>query len=888
MKPKFPAFPSNLVLSSSAMLAVLAMSSSAHGQSWDGGGTTISWGTADNWNPNGLPGFTTSTDLVFDNLIKPDNNIGGNRIVKSISYGPAMDGPFLTNTRTYDGGTAATLTFQAATGNATLSVDTDATGNLNLGWNGVGTAGGSIAMGSNLDIIHNGSGTLTFSRGISGANGFTKTGNGTWVVANYPSNTFTGAANFNGGRAIFGNTSAATGDLGAASAINLGGGILEIQTNGITKTISPPTTVSAASTLAYNNTTATNRQLLLNTGSMVLNADLTVQNISTDTSLDNVINISRNLTGPILNAGNVIVETYNNVNSETANFALGRVAFGGANSGWSGDLVIRQGTAMVFGDSSLGQVNAGTGDIILGETGNASGAGFLTTSSNGGAKTIANDIIVRTGGFRTIRGGSDHVYTFSGTVSLEGELNVHNGLYYFDKYMSLTGNISGVGHLNATKVSGGGNIRLSGDNHLWSGGLSISQGTVEIRGTSDTSAGTGLITIGATADTNAAVLTFVPGATGGSSLTYENNITVTTGGSRTINGGDTNHNVTLEGDITLNGNLTVNHAWSTADRRFNFDGPISGDGGLTVTRTYGNAETTLRMAGTNTYSGDTTVAASASLALAGTCSLAATSDVLVQALGRIGGPGTIGGNLTLEDTANFYFYAVGLDETTYVPMKVDGTVTLSNNFGIASLVGGSRGEAVRWATTPAGTYTLIGSTASTFNTGGSTNNIQNFGVANAATGLAGGRTAYFKNGGGTGSGGLQIVIDSGYAAWQVANGNTTSGFEEDHDGDGVTNGMELFLAGSTNSTGFNALPGVVDTAGVLSVTWVKGATYGGAYTTDFVVETSDTLEAGSWVPAVTNIADNTPGTVYLNGNNVKYTFPTSGPQKFARLKVTGP
>lgn len=52
---------------------------------------------------------------------------------------------------------------------------------------------------------------------------------------------------------------------------------------------------SSASTLAYNNTTATNQQLLLNTGSMVLNADLTVQNISATTTLANVINISLSL-----------------------------------------------------------------------------------------------------------------------------------------------------------------------------------------------------------------------------------------------------------------------------------------------------------------------------------------------------------------------------------------------------------------------------------------------------------------------------------------------------------------------------------------------------------------------------------------------------------------
>ena len=86
-------------------------------------------------------------------------------------------------------------------------------------------------------------------------------------------------------------------------------------------------------------------------------------------------------------------------------------------------------------------------------------------------------------------------------------------------------------------------------------------------------------------------------------------------------------------------------------------------------------------------------------------------------------------------------------------MKVDGTVSMANTFGVASIVGGSRGEAVPWATTENGTYTLIGNTTSTFS------NITNFGAANAVVNVAGsGKTVYFQNGGGTAGGGLQIVV----------------------------------------------------------------------------------------------------------------------------------
>ena len=110
----------------------------------------------------------------------------------------------------------------------------------------------------------------------------------------------------------------------------------------------------------------------------------------------------------------------------------------------------------------------------------------------------------------------------------------------------------------------------------------------------------------------------------------------------------------------------------------------------------------------------------------------------------------------------------------------------------------------------------------------------------------------------------------------------------DHDHDGVPNGIEYFIGGpSGNTTGFTGpLPGVTNTGGVLSVTWTKAAGYTGNYGTDFVIETSSTLAAGSWTP---EILDPSPGfTVTINGNSVTYTFPAGPARKFARLAVVVP
>ena len=131
---------------------------------------------------------------------------------------------------------------------------------------------------------------------------------------------------------------------------------------------------------------------------------------------------------------------------------------------------------------------------------------------------------------------------------------------------------------------------------------------------------------------------------------------------------------------------------------------------------------------------------------------------------------------------------------------------------------------------------------------------------------------------------LVPVAPGSYAAWQSAN-DTTEAANLDHDNDGVSNGIEFFLGGSTDTTGFTALPGVINNSGTLSVTWTKDATYTGTYGVGFVVETSATLD-GPWL---TEIADPNAGfTVsFPSANEVKYTFPSPlGTKNFARLKVT--
>lgn len=730
MKPKFPASPLSLLIASSAVAALFApLSTSAATFTWDGGdATSNSWGTAANWNPDAAPTFNTTADLVFDSVTRPNNFIGNTRTVRSISYGPNINATFQSNYQDFSGGAAKNLTFQADTGNATVTVDAAATGDITLGSaGGTGTFGNPV-LASNLDVVHNGSGLLLFNRPFqAGAFNITKTGSGRMQTNN--NNLLTGTLNINGGTLIANSFSTTGLDLANFSAININGATLQIgASTGTNKAYATgPITVSAASTLEYRNAnSATYTASFTGTG-FTLNADLAVKNVSTDTTLVNGLNLSRPITG----SGKMAVTTYNNIAASSDNFALGR-------------------------------------------------------------------------------------------------------------------------------------ILLAGDNSAWNGDITIARGTISLSGNAVNSAGTGAITIGTAADSFGAGMTFFPTGPNGSTITYANNITVNAGGFRAIKGGGTDHSVKFTGGFTLNGDLTVDHSWGATDRRIWISGNISGTGGITITRAAGNAGTTASLTGANTYTGSTTVATGASLACAGSL----TSDITVATGARFGGNGgSTTKTLTLTSGAKFIF-----NPLTSAAFNVTGSVTLDSSFGVASLVGGSQGEAITWASVADGTYTMIGTTASTFN------HITNFGAASAFD-LGGGRSAYFQNGG---SGGLQLVVaTAGFSNWQTAN-STAGGLDQDHDGDGVSNGIEYFLYGSGNSTGFTALPGVVGN----SVTWVKAATgYTGTYGNGFIVQTSSSLATDSWVTAAEGTG---PDTVTVSGSNVTYTFPTTGPKKFARLVVTGP
>jgi autotransporter-associated beta strand protein len=256
----------------------------------------------------------------------------------------------------------------------------------------------------------------------------------------------------------------------------------------------------------------------------------------------------------------------------------------------------------------------------------------------------------------------------------------------------------------------------------------------------------------------------------------------------------------------------------------------------------------LTLSGANTYTGATTVSA-------GTLAL--------------------GANNTLPDASAVSIGAGTLDAATFTDTlgtlgTLDATEAATINLGTGAALAFADSSAVNWVGALDITGDFVPGSSIRFGTTSGGLTPTQLGVITVNGG--GGPFSLDANGF------LIAGAPDGFAAWQAAN-STTSGFSDDHDNDGVSNGVEYFLGGIANTTGFTALPGVVNTGGTLSVTWTKSASYTGTYGTHFVVETSATLAPDSWIPEAS------PGNVTISGNNVTYTFP-AGARNFARLKVT--
>lgn len=375
----------------------------------------------------------------------------------------------------------------------------------------------------------------------------------------------------------------------------------------------------------------------------------------------------------------------------------GTLSLTGANSLWSGAMVIDSGTVQLGADAA-----AGSGLITIGDADVSANTHSLRLAG----ATIGNDVVSKFMytadylGSITAQGGV--ASTINGDVTI---MPAVSGAPSRGGHLASTGAGSVLRLMGQLNVGGAQNVITQRDGTVEYGGGGNTAFSLQVTGTSRIAANDGISTLSnvqlgvsgaATLDLNGFNQSLVAVSKGANAATI-------------TNGGATDSTLTL-----------------TSSTAREYAGVIQ-DGAKKVSLIKeGNSSLTL--SGTNTYTGDTTVSAG-TLLVSGSLG---NSAVTVGSSGALGGDGTIGGTLYFEPGADFVF-----DPLT--TLTVNGASVSFGGFSIANLVGFS-------AAVLDGTYTLINGSA-TFDF----TNVANFGEANAYD-LGGGRKAYFT------SGSLNLVV----------------------------------------------------------------------------------------------------------------------------------
>lgn len=745
----------------------------------------------------------------------------------SLAFGT---GPVVSNAGKLYGTATSTFTNTLALNNSTLRIGGG--GSKTITWNGpvtaTGTSGiqadantGGVTLGSTLNIA--GAAFTSFANANTNKIIGNISGLGGSLAVTSGTLQLSGAGNTYGGTTTIGTSCLlrldATGTLPPSGNVVINGGGLTIQ-NTAGWTHNGTITGDGVGSITFN--TGTNATLA---GTISGVNAITANTTGTDATISG--NISGSIAITVTGGSSLTLSGNNSAMS-------GTIALNGATAGTQ--LNIDSATALGTGTLT---VSGGTGKID-----NTSGSA-LTLSTNNAQTWDSNITFV----------GTDALNLGTGAVTMGGTrtLNVTNTL-------TVGGNIGESAAGFGITKSGWGTLVLTGDS-TYSGATWIAQWSLSIDSIKDYGVpsalgapSSGHITLGNSNDYCNLIYTG-SGDTTNRTVKLGNDNAANTGVGSIRNNGTgpliftaANFNPTIAG-ITASRTLWLAGTYTDGD---NVIQGVIQDHDTTGAVGVGKANdaSTWVLSGANSYTGGTTVQGG-TLKLGATGSIAGSASVSISA------------GATLDTSAQATHTMLSGQQVTF---GIDPTgVGSSGKIAAAGLNIASAN--VTFSGTPDDPVYVLATYTSLTGT--------QFGTV---TGLPSGYTLDYAYPGNK----IALVQSavSGYADWKAAN-FTSGDLDADHDGDGVSNGIEYFLFGNTSSTGFTSLPGVINN----SVTWVKATSgYAGTYGSGFVVETSSTLAAGSWVTAAEGAG---PDKVVVTGNNVKYTFPTGG-KKFARLKVTGP
>ncbi|MFA6174822.1 MAG: autotransporter-associated beta strand repeat-containing protein, partial [Kiritimatiellales bacterium] len=444
------------VLGIMLLIAGLSLAAQAATATWDGGSTSGGWTNTANWVGDVVPVFDNTLDVYFNtagaaNLVS--NWVVNNITIRSLNFTDDADANI--NVRLNANGSigARSLTFGGA-GGAAITSTAGAAGNFVIGaGNGTG-----VTLAEGLLLNHNGSGTLSIVRTVSG--NFDVTNNGTGQVILSAANTYAGTVinagtlTLSGSNSFSGSVKLNAGKLNVNNAYALGVNNFEINGGTIDNT-------SAAAIINSNNNTVAINGDVAFTGTQNLNLGTGATTLGTAAGTSRTITASG---ANDLTLGGVIA------NGTTANQLIkdgvGTLILNGANT-YSGGLVVKQGTVNIGNNSA-----AGTAAVTLGDA--AGGNASLVM----GTFTMTNNINLAAGaaGTKTIgAGGATRNSTFTGAIALNGNNLTIKGWDSASARVTVSGGITGGGNLALTNGSTG-RITLTGASINNTGSITVSGG----------------------------------------------------------------------------------------------------------------------------------------------------------------------------------------------------------------------------------------------------------------------------------------------------------------------------------------------------------------------------------------------------------------------------
>ena len=425
-------------------------------------------------------------------------------------------------------------------------------------------------------LFQNGAGTLTLN-GVDTYTGNTTIGSGSTLAMGGAGKLAAAGNVTNNGTFTYGSTASLTisGIISGTGALNENSGTLALSGlntySGMTTINGGTLNVGSDTNLGTAPATFVANQLVLNGGTLGLTAT------AADLATNRGISVTASSIISATSGQSPSIEGIISGSAPLTKSAAGNLSLNGANT-FSGGLTITGG-GVRFNNNQA----AGTGTITITPASIVTLRNITPPSAN--TTTLTNAITLNAGG------GNDV------------DLTAATG-----NTLALTGPISGAGYFTRGRATGaGGTILLSGNNSGWSGGLIFEGGILSLG--SSNALGTGTLAI-APATGNAVILESSTPLTGVNVVTNVVNVTIT---NATFNGfslGGAN-GLELAGPVSLSS--TIGSAVAITNNNSGgsiFSGPVSGSGiGLTLLGTG-----TLTLAGTDTYSGNTTIS-SGTLAL---------------------------------------------------------------------------------------------------------------------------------------------------------------------------------------------------------------------------------------------------------------------------------